>query len=113
MTDHPCPHCGRTWADRHPAAAVTAGLFTLVFTAMMLSTHPVAAAVLIGLAVVGVVVYRRDRERHRREAVAARADYEHAGLMARPLPSLPRLVKPSRPAAWHLVSLLPTTPMRR
>lgn len=36
--------------NRHPAAAFTAGLFTLTLMAMMLSVDPIAAVTMIGLA---------------------------------------------------------------
>ncbi|HEU4360479.1 MAG TPA: hypothetical protein VFR27_03095 [Mycobacterium sp.] len=107
-----------SWADRHPAAAVTAGLFTLVFTAMMLSTHPIAAVAMIGIAgIVGFAVLV-DRERQRRGDCAARAErdyqrnaelivsYDHGRELATVKPSRPR-----QPAPWHLISLLPTQPL--
>jgi hypothetical protein len=106
MTKHPCPRCRRTWPDRHPAAAVTAGLFTLTLMAMMLSVHPVAAAVMVALAGVGGLAYLVDRERGRRAALAARADYEHRALMAAVRPVRPVRALPDHPAAW------PTVPLR-
>lgn len=124
---HTCPSCGsrcpRTgfsgWADRHPAAAVTAGLFILVFTAAILSTHPIAATVMIAIAgVVGFAVLV-DRERQRREACAARAERDYR-RNAELIVSYDRgrqlaAVKPAQPresAPWHVVSLLPTQPLR-
>jgi hypothetical protein len=92
-------------------------LFTLVFTAEILSTHPIAATVMIAIAgVVGFAVLV-DRERQRREACAARAERDYrrnAELIVnydrgRQLAT----VKPSQPPApWHAVSLLPTEPLR-
>lgn len=50
MSTHWCRRCGQewrcghgSWLDRHPAAAVTAGLFTLVWMSRMLSVYPAAA----------------------------------------------------------------------
>lgn len=89
MSRHACPRCGlesrcscADWADRHPAAAVTAGLFTLTLMAIMLSVHPIAALTMIGLAAVVAGVHMVSGERRRREALAARADYEHGALLA-------------------------------
>lgn len=107
------------WADRHPAGVVVAGLFTLVFMSMMLSTHPIAAVVMIVLlAMAGLAVWT-DRERQRRADCAARAErdyrrntelvvsYDRGRQLAtvNPLP-------PRQPAPWHLISLLPTEPIR-
>jgi hypothetical protein len=115
MTNHTCPHCGSTWADRHPAAAVTAGLFTLVFMAMMLSVHPVASAVMVALAGIGGLAYLVDRERDRRAAVAARAEHDYRAVLAAPVPAVRPL--PHRQVAhslpWQIVSLLRTQPLRR
>ncbi len=100
MANHTCIRCGfetpcsrRSWADRHPAAAVTAGLVTLVFMGMMLSVHPVAAGVMLGLAGVGFGVRALERARERRDALAARANYENRELMAASLkwPSVQRV----------------------
>jgi hypothetical protein len=87
--------------DRHPAAAVTAGLFTLVWMSMMLSVYPIAALTMIGLAGVSVAAYRTARNRQHREALVTRADWEHRALMARPLPQLPAAIVPHRRAADH------------
>ncbi|MGH3541092.1 MAG: hypothetical protein ACRDTO_01740 [Mycobacterium sp.] len=125
MTKHVCMRCGLearrshgSWPDRHPAAAVTAALFTLTLMSMMLSTHPLAAMTVIALAAAGGAAYTINREHNRRRALAARADYEHA-LMARPLPSPPAMaplpkpaVRPPNPAPWHPAALLPTNPLR-
>lgn len=88
MSHHECPRCGvplkwthRSWPDKHPAAAVTAGLTTLVFMGMMLSVHPVAAAVIIGIAAAIAAARGVAAARRRREALAARADYENRKLM--------------------------------
>jgi hypothetical protein len=108
MANHTCIRCGletpcsrRSWADRHPAAAVTAGLvtlvfmgmMTLVFMGMMLSVHPVAAGVMLGLAGVGFGVRALERAQERRDALAARANYENRELMAASLkwPSVQRV----------------------
>ncbi|OQZ87847.1 hypothetical protein BST11_25900 [Mycobacterium alsense] len=89
------------WWDRHPVAAVIAGLYTLTFMAMMLSVYPVAAAVMIVVAAVSGLLYSAARERRRRAALAARADWEHQALMAASLrwpapPALPTATPPRR-----------------
>ncbi|MCV7088878.1 hypothetical protein [Mycobacterium interjectum] len=88
MAKQTCPRCGMeskrdAWWDRHPVAAVSAGLYTLTFMAMMLSVYPVAAAVMIVVAAAAGVLYGAARERRRRAAIAARADWEHRELMAK------------------------------
>lgn len=108
-----------SWPDRHPTAATSAGLFTLTLLSMMLSVHPVAGTavvVLLGLAGFAVLV---DRERQRRADCAARAErdyrrnaelvvsFDHGRQLATVKPARPR-----RPAPWHVVSLLPTEPLR-
>jgi hypothetical protein len=102
MSEHACRRCGLEahtsrggWADRHPAAAVTAGLFTLTLTAMMLSEHPVAALAMLAAAGAAWFVWLLDRERDRRAAVAARADWQHRLLTAAPMP--PVRQRPHRP----------------
>jgi hypothetical protein len=84
MAQHACPRCGLEtscphggWPDRHPAAAVTAGLFGLTLMCMMLSVHPVAALTMLTVAGLAGAAYRIDREHLRRQALAARADYEN------------------------------------
>jgi hypothetical protein len=124
---HTCLRCGhesrcsrRGWADRHPAAAVTAGLFSLTLMSMMFSEHPVAAAAVTAVAGAGAALWAFNRERDRRGAVAARADHEYRALMAAALPSLPSLTAPARkpPARphnstpWQHISLLRTEPLR-
>jgi heme/copper-type cytochrome/quinol oxidase subunit 2 len=118
--DHACPCCGyearctrHGWAARHPAAAVTAGLFTLVFMSMMLSTHPIAALAVIVLAGTGGAAYRVERERERRAALAARAEHEYRALLAapvQPVSALPQRQAHSLP--WQMVGSLRTEPLR-
>jgi heme exporter protein D len=74
--------------DRHPAAAVTGGLLTLVWVSMMLSIHPLAAVTMIVTIAVGAAVYFAVSERRRREALAARADWENAQIVAHPFSRL-------------------------
>jgi hypothetical protein len=114
-----CPRCGlesnysrRTWPDKHPAAAVTAGLVTLVFMGMMLSVHPVAAVMLLAVAAVVGAVVVAGRAQDRRDAMAARADYENRKWMESSIkwPALsPEAPRPSRRPADHWS---PTEPMR-
>ncbi|BBY37517.1 hypothetical protein MMAN_16510 [Mycobacterium mantenii] len=95
-----CPDRG-TWYDRHPAAAVT---LTVLVLAMAVA-HPW----LFGGLAVGGGVYWALRERRSREAIAARADWEHRALIARQVPQLPTPVMPRRRAADHWSR---TEPMR-
>jgi hypothetical protein len=115
---HYCPRCGLesncsrgSWPDRHPVAAVVAGCWTLTFMGMMLSVHPIAAAVLIGVAAVGGGVYMAVRERRRREALAARADYENRQILAASVkwPALPAPAPTRRRPADHWS---PTEPIK-
>lgn len=112
-----------SWPDRHPAAAVIAGLTALIFMGMMLSLHPVAAAVMLGVGAAVGIARLVDRERDRRAALAARADRDYRALMAAapaPLkwppetllsPQLPRgAVRSRRPADhWSTTEPLRTT----
>lgn len=96
MSTHNCPRCGyqqhyrlARWTDRHPAATVALAVVGLI----SVTAYPWLLAV---LAVAGLA-YGIDRERQRRAAVAARADYEHAALLTvparpvRPVRSLPQV----------------------
>ncbi|KLO31496.1 hypothetical protein ABW16_01200 [Mycolicibacter heraklionensis] len=85
MSTHNCPRCGyqqhyrlARWTDRHPGAAVALAVVGLI----SVTAYPWLLAV---LAAAGLA-YGIDRERQRRTAVAARADYEHAALLAAPAP---------------------------
>lgn len=82
--------------------------------AMMMSVHPFA-----GLAIVGFVggagfTFLAVRERQRRAAVAARADYQYRALMAAPVASLlaPSVERVTRRRAMPRLSELPTRPLR-
>lgn len=124
MTNHACPRCGLenrcshgSWADRHPAAAVTAGLFTLAWMSMMLSVYPGAALAIIAIAAATWGVRATGRERRRREALAARADWEHRQVMAAALkwpaqlpPAPPKPPAPARRRGADHTS--PTVPLR-
>jgi hypothetical protein len=120
MTRHTCARCGyetrcnrASWPDRHPAAAVTASLFTLTLMCMMLSVHPIAALAVIALAGAGGAAYRIDCERRRREALATRADYEHAALIAAPVqPMRPLPQRHAHSLPWRAITLLRTQPLR-
>lgn len=107
-----------SWSDRHPAAATTAGLFTLTLMAMMLSVHPVAAMSMLGGAAVVGVVWLVDRERDRRAAAGARADAANRELMralntGRPIRLAPMSsqLTPARPPSRHVMNRWPTTPL--
>lgn len=93
---HSCPRCGfgsshDTWADRHPVAATILAVIALTIAV----THPW----LVGVAAVGGAVCFAHHERRRRQALAARADWEHQALMAASLkwPAHPKKL-PARPA---------------
>ena len=111
MTGHYCQRCGSEhrcvhggWTDRHPAATVALAVLVVA----SISAYPW----LVGVGVLGAVAYMIDREQRRRRALAARADYEHAALIAaqaRPLPPL----RPAAPERWQLHSLSPTKPQPR
>lgn len=90
MSKHACPRCGLerrcshgSWPDRHPVAAVTAGLFALVWMSMMLSVYPIAALAIIAVFGISAAVALAGHERRRREALGTRADYEHRALLMR------------------------------
>jgi hypothetical protein len=120
MTNHACPRCGLettcshgSWADRHPAGAVTAGLFTLTLMSMMLSTHPIAALTVITLSGVALAARAAYRHRRRREALATRADWEHAALMAVPVPpARPLPQRHPHTLPWRTITFLRTQPVR-
>jgi hypothetical protein len=127
MTRHSCARCGYestrshgSWPDRHPFLATISGLFSLTLMAMMFSVYPVAAWTMTVLAAVWFGERAAGREHARRNALAARADYEHAVLMARA--SAPPVMRfpeqppaPPRPpgatASRHVMNRWPTTPM--
>ncbi|TDO18105.1 hypothetical protein EV580_1286 [Mycobacterium sp. BK086] len=106
MTQHVCQRCGHeepcsygSWPDRHPVVATVGGLFALVFMGMMLSVHPVSSAVMIALALSWAGVRAIAREWRRRNALVARADYEHAQIQLRStIPPLPTMPYPRRPS---------------
>lgn len=117
--NHSCPTCGhrhstRSWADRHPAAAVIAGLFTLSWVATMFSDHPIAATAMTAVAGIAGAAYLTDRERDRRAALAARAEHDYRQLLAAPLPALqPPPQPPAHTLPWQLASRLETEPLPR
>lgn len=111
MSTHNCPRCGyqqhyrlARWTDRHPAATVALAVVGLI----SVTSYPWLLAV---LGVAGLA-YGIDRERQRRTAVAARADYEHAALLVAPARPLPPM-RPVNPERWQLLSGLPTKPQPR
>lgn len=133
-----CPRCGfesnswhGRWRDRHPAAAVCAGVFVglpagFILVCIMLAypwfTIPVTiivCAVLLNLAT------------RRRAAIAARAEWEHREMMVRamqppgrpPAPDPQQMhdaawqpdvaaVRPRSPAPWHIITQWPTQRFR-
>jgi hypothetical protein len=109
MSEHACPRCGLesgcsrgSWSDRHPVAAVIGGLLTLVWMSMMFSVYTVAALTMTALAAGAWAVRAAGRERARRDALAARAEWEHRALMAaRPDVPLCRPTPPRRRLADH------------
>ncbi len=140
MTQHACIRCGFEskcshggWADRHPTAAVMLGMPTVLFTLGAIGAYP---WVFIPLIAAAALAYVADREWRRRQALAARADWDYrtaarnqqtpavrdaAEQMRRtawqpdvwsaeqPLsPQLPHAVRPANPAPWHIVTQWPT-----
>jgi hypothetical protein len=92
---------------------VTAGLFTLVFTCRMLSTHPIAALTVIGVIAAAGLAYLVDRERDRRAALAVRAEHQYRALMAAPVPPVRQLPqRQTHSLPWQVVRLLRTEPLR-
>lgn len=114
MSSHTCPRCGLeshcshgNWSDRHPAATVALAAFTVMFSLVVVVGHPW----LLIVAAVGAVVYVLDREHRRRQALAARADWEFRRLMEQP-PSV-REFKPRREPSQRGASHFEVTePMR-
>lgn len=108
MASRACERCGYeprrskrdAWADRHPAAAVCAGVFVglpaLYTIAGVILAYPWFFIPVL-VVVCAVVVDRRMRQR---AAIAARADWEHRALMARTVfgPPTPLPVRRGRAA---------------
>lgn len=92
--------CGDgSWADRHPVAAVLGGVPSVLFRLAAIGAYP---WVFIPLLVLGGLAYTVDRERRRRQALAARADWEHHALMvAAVAPLKPNSVPRRRRGADH------------
>lgn len=124
MSGHACPRCGiespcarSNWPDRHPAAAVTLAVLVLA----MCTAHPW----LIACAGVGGLVYLVRLEHGRRQALAARADWEHRALLDRegftpPRPAIPLPSVAHRPtsrasacARYPTAAGAATTPLAR
>lgn len=110
MTTHTCPRCGlesqcsrNSWPDRHPTATVVGVTLISVFALVVVVGYP--WLLLVGA--VGAGVWLVDRERRRRHALAARADWEFRRLMEQPVP---KPVAPRRRGADHWA---PTRPFRR
>lgn len=125
MRAHYCPRCGFEserdgWRDRHPAAAVCAGVFVglpaLYTVAGVILAYPWFFIPVL-VVVCAYVVYRTLR---RRAAVAARADHEYRQQMLaamtadrgpaprRPTPAPPW---PAAELPGHVMNRYPTTPM--
>ncbi|MCA2248813.1 hypothetical protein JF729_13585 [Mycobacterium intracellulare] len=114
MTKQECPRCGfessrDSWRDRHPAAAVCAGVFVglpALYTLVgVILAYPWFFVPVLVVAC-GFVVDRRMR---RRAAIAARADYEYRQQMLAAVLTgqrLPSIQPPSRrrPAAHSSVT---------
>ncbi|ANR92723.1 hypothetical protein O972_25300 [Mycobacterium avium subsp. avium 10-9275] len=86
MAGHQCPRCGLeferdTWRDRHPAAAVCAGVFVglpaLYTVAGVILAYPWFFVPVL-VVVCALLVNRAQR---RRAAIAARADWEYRQQM--------------------------------
>lgn len=126
MASHACERCGYeprrlkrdAWADRHPAAAVCAGMFV-----GLPALYAVAGVILaypwffmpVFVVVCALLVNRAQR---RRAAIAARADHEYRQQMLG-VPAADRAMSPIRPMPapaqrpGHVMNRWPTTPARR
>ncbi len=125
MTQHICPRCGYentcrygNWFDRHSVMATIGGLSSLTFMGMMFSVYTSATWTMVALAATVIGVRALGTERQRRAALVARADWEHAQLMARSQmpaiqlhPYAPLAPQP-RVAERHVMNQWPTTPIR-
>lgn len=117
MTIHTCTRCGHevgcshgTWSDRHPAAAVAFAVPVFIVSLGAIAAYP---APFLPLLAIGSVVYLVERKRRRAEALAARADHEHAALLAGPIPPVrPLPVRHPHSLPWQLIKLLRTEPLR-
>ncbi|OBC11455.1 hypothetical protein A5784_35260 [Mycobacterium sp. 852013-50091_SCH5140682] len=116
---HICPRCGHedrceygSWADRHPVLSTIAGLFTITLMSMMFSVYPVAAFTMTAFAGIWAGVRLAIRSRERRAGLAARADWEHAQVMAQPATPVQRMHAPTNPppmAPRHVMNVWPTS----
>jgi hypothetical protein len=132
MSRHNCPRCGLeskrdAWWERHPFLAVLFALPAGYTIVGVILAYPWFFVPLL-VVVCALLVNRASR---RRAAIAARADFEHRQIMVaamRRLPAVPlpaalptnfgrpaaplRAVRPRQPAPWHVVTQLPTRPIR-
>lgn len=117
MTTHACPRCGfeserARWWDRHPVAAVCAGVFVglpALYTVAGVTLAYPWFAVPVLIVVCAVLVDRRMRQR---AAIAARADWEHRQMIATAVfrQGSSRLrEEPCSPR--HVMNRWPTTPV--
>lgn len=97
MSKHCCPRCGfesrhRSWPERHPAATAVIALPTMYTLVGVILAYP---WFVVPLLVIGAAVWV-DRRNRARQAVAARADYEHRQIIARAVfPPKPRRDRPA------------------
>lgn len=128
MSKHACPRCGfessrDRWHDRHPFAAVLLALPTLYTIVGVILAYP---WFFIPLLIIAAALWL-ERQRRRRAAIAARADYDYRKQMVRamkllptpplsaPMPQLPRrggIVRTPPPPPHHILNTCPTAPMR-
>jgi hypothetical protein len=131
-----CERCGfettcthGNWVDRHPAWTIIGALSVLGCMSFTFSVNPLAGAVITAVAAAMWAFDAIGRNRQRRHALAARADWEYRAAMAHnaqtPKPPQPDLmreawqpdpssqlpmpaVRPANPAPWHVVTQWPT-----
>ncbi|BCO36853.1 hypothetical protein [Mycobacterium heckeshornense] len=74
--------CSHTrWVDRHPTATTTLILAIPITICAMLAAHPLAGTITLLVGAAAGLAWLADRERSRREAIAARADRQHQQLI--------------------------------
>jgi len=88
---------------------VLGGVPAFLFLLAAIGAYP---WVFIPLLVLGGLAYTVDRERRRRLALVARADWEHHAMNAAPVPDLRPLSQRQAPTlSWQMNSLLRTEPL--
>lgn len=120
----PCPKCGfgsaclhGYWWDRHPWPAAILGIPVALITLSAMAAHWWMTIPITGI-VSAVILNHLSRKR---QAAAARADWEHQQQLLSAMQEYNRwaasinplllAVKPRQPAPWHIITQLPTAPI--